>query len=315
MDLTPDSLTHPTPCPQCGAGVAPGARFCGVCGVDLSFAALLAERNVLASIPAAPDAPLAAEALSSRIGDYLLQQGSITPAELEAALAHQALHTARGEYRSLGQTLIELRMLSREALDQALTQMMQGLQNALLASNRELEQRVHQRTQALQAALEKLTEINQLKANFVALAELWRDLQPGASAKAGRKSIKLTASLPTDLPPVLADREKLNWVLFQLLDNAIKFTTNEGAVRLSAASQSGQVRISVVDTGIGIPAERLSELYTPFHQLDGSSTRRYGGTGLGLALVQQILEAHGSGIEVDSPEGQGSAFYFDLPRA
>jgi signal transduction histidine kinase len=70
--------------------------------------------------------------------------------------------------------------------------------------------------------------------------------------------------------------------------------------------------ISVIDTGIGISQERLKELFEPFHQLDGSATRRFGGTGMGLALVRQIIEAHGSVIEVESEEGKGSTFRFPL---
>jgi signal transduction histidine kinase len=70
--------------------------------------------------------------------------------------------------------------------------------------------------------------------------------------------------------------------------------------------------ITITDTGIGIPAARLNEIFEAFHQLDGSSTRRYGGTGLGLSLVRQIVEAHGSMLEVQSTEGRGSTFRFPL---
>ena len=72
------------------------------------------------------------------------------------------------------------------------------------------------------------------------------------------------------------------------------------------------VQISMIDTGIGIPPERLNEIFEPFHQLDASSTRHYGGTGLGLSLVRQIVEAHGSLLDVQSVEGKGSVFKFPL---
>jgi signal transduction histidine kinase len=68
----------------------------------------------------------------------------------------------------------------------------------------------------------------------------------------------------------------------------------------------------VIDTGIGIPSDRLQDIYEPFYQLDGSTTRQYNGTGLGLALVRQIVEAHGSMLEVQSTEGHGSTFKFPL---
>jgi len=70
--------------------------------------------------------------------------------------------------------------------------------------------------------------------------------------------------------------------------------------------------ISVVDTGIGIPLSRITEIFEPFHQLDESSTRRFGGTGLGLSLVRQIVEAHGSMLDVQSTEGHGTTFRFPL---
>ncbi len=75
---------------------------------------------------------------------------------------------------------------------------------------------------------------------------------------------------------------------------------------------SNLVVVSVTDTGIGIPQSRLKEVFEPFHQLDGSSTRHYGGTGLGLSLVRQIIEAHGSLLDVQSVEGKGSTFKFPL---
>lgn len=72
------------------------------------------------------------------------------------------------------------------------------------------------------------------------------------------------------------------------------------------------VQVSITDTGIGIPQSRMKEIFEPFHQLDGSSTRHYGGTGLGLSLVRQIIEAHGSLLDVQSVEGKGTTFKFPL---
>ncbi|MEK7784509.1 MAG: ATP-binding protein [Chloroflexota bacterium] len=113
----------------------------------------------------------------------------------------------------------------------------------------------------------------------------------------------------------MGDEEKLAWVLLQLVDNAVKFTPAGGRVTLSLTPnpERARVLIAVKDTGIGIPFDRMPELFQPFHQLDGSSTRRYGGTGLGLALVRQILEAHGEQVKVESLIGHGSTFSFELP--
>lgn len=113
---------------------------------------------------------------------------------------------------------------------------------------------------------------------------------------------------------VEADEDKINWVLIQLIDNAIKFSKPGSTVTLNLALQDGFVHVAVVDFGIGIPAGRIDEIFTAFHQLDSSSTRRFGGTGLGLALAQRIIEAHGTVITVTSQEGKGSTFEFILKQ-
>jgi signal transduction histidine kinase len=99
----------------------------------------------------------------------------------------------------------------------------------------------------------------------------------------------------------------------QLLDNAIKFTPAGGLIKIETTPVQQNVMVKVTDTGIGIPDNRIDEIFEPFHQLDGSSTRHYGGTGLGLALARSIVDAHGSKIQVESYVGQGSSFSFALP--
>lgn len=131
-------------------------------------------------------------------------------------------------------------------------------------------------------------------------------------SKATEKKIILDFVCPARSLVVSADEEKLSWVILQLLDNGIKFTPEKGRVRLEIMPEDGLVRVSVLDTGIGIPANRINELFEPFHQLDGSSTRKYGGTGLGLALARKIIEAHGSLISVSSVNEKGSKFEFIL---
>jgi len=130
--------------------------------------------------------------------------------------------------------------------------------------------------------------------------------------KAQEKKIDFRVDCPRALPDVHADPDKINWVIDQLLDNAIKFTGNGGRILLECGLEKNMVYVAVSDTGIGIPKERIGELFEPFHQLDGSSTRRYGGTGLGLALVKKIIEAHCSTVVVKSEAGRGSTFEFML---
>jgi signal transduction histidine kinase len=112
---------------------------------------------------------------------------------------------------------------------------------------------------------------------------------------------------------VQADGQKISWVVNQLIDNGIKFTQSGGSVTVALEEEgSNLVQVVVRDTGIGIPPNRMKEIFEPFHQLDGSSTRHYGGTGLGLSLVRQIVEAHGSLLDVRSVEGKGTIFKFPL---
>ena len=131
--------------------------------------------------------------------------------------------------------------------------------------------------------------------------------------KAEARGVDVQAVVDPDLPHVQGDSEKIAWVLNQLLDNAIKFTPSGGHVIVSLKEEGANLlMVSVTDTGIGIPPNRLEEIFEPFHQLDDSSTRKVGGAGLGLSLVRQIVEAHGSLLDVQSAEGKGTTFKFPL---
>jgi signal transduction histidine kinase len=145
--------------------------------------------------------------------------------------------------------------------------------------------------------------------------ELIENYLPQNMRKAEVKGVQLEITIAENLPQIQADRDNISWVISQLLDNAIKFTPAGGQVNLSADKSSNNVEFRIKDSGIGIPGEQLGEIFKPFHQLDGSVTRRYPGTGLGLAMVHQILKAHGASIKVTSNPGEGTLFTFALPAA
>ena len=132
---------------------------------------------------------------------------------------------------------------------------------------------------------------------------------------AQEKEIRLETAVPKTLPPVWGDPNRLEQVVVNLLDNAIKFTPHEGAVTVRGRVLEGELVIEVQDTGPGIPADALDRLFARFYQVDASSTRRAGGIGLGLSISQQIVEAHGGRIWVDSEVGKGSTFSFTVPLA
>jgi signal transduction histidine kinase len=371
-------------CPRCSQEVDSKSRKCDHCGIDLAIAAAIAEQDVQFSAEIVAGRRVSPEILVPRLGEYLVENGVIQPAELEQAVAHQVKKAEGGATILLGESLRQLGIIDRETLDQAVAEQILLLHSALRRSNRELEARVKERTQELELALSKLTELNRLKANFIsnishelrtplthmrgyldlldegdlgplndaqkeALAVLRRaenrleslieDLIQFAFAsrgelpldisavdigrliqvavdharsKAETKQVKVELNVPNTLPLVLCDEEKISWVMNQLLDNAIKFTPQGGGVKIEVLNHNGSVTIAIVDTGIGIPVDRLEEVFEPFHQLDGSARRRYGGTGMGLALSNRIIRAHGSQIEVDSIVDAGSRFCFSL---
>ena len=374
-------------CPQCGADLDPDERTCSGCGIDLILLALLTERAYLEGVPGAAPIQTTPEILVPRIGDYLIQQGVITQEQLEAALDRQKESAATGERRLLGQTLIDLDYIDHETLDRTINIQILELHTALQEANRTLENRVKERTAELQMALERLTEINQIKANLISnishelrtplahikgyveliideelgaltdpqkdalevmyraanrLEHLIEDLIEFSTAsregitlnpqplsisglldstirrsqpKSENKDITLELDLTDPLPAVQADPERIEWVLLQLVDNAIKYTPGGGKVVLGARDDGSYLTLVVRDTGVGIPAERIEEIFIPVHQLDGSTTRRQGGTGLGLALVKIILDAHASELKVESMINKGSEFSFTLPVA
>jgi signal transduction histidine kinase len=375
-------------CPRCGQRVDPDARVCPSCGVDFALAAILASEEALDQPePQAEDAPITPEVFVPRLGDILLEKNLITPGDLQRALEYHKKLAAEKRPRRLGQVLLEMTLIDQETLDEIITGQIFQLQAALQTSNQQLEQRVQERTRDLQQALNKLSELNQLKSNFISnishelrtplthikgyldlmadgglgvlneeqssavqvlqrsearLEQLIEDLIRFSLAARGEftlhkevysaralvqstteralrqaqaKNIKLDVNLHDGLPPVHVDSEKITWVLFQLMDNAVKFTPSGGKVLVVVEKEGRDAKFSVIDSGIGIPPDKIDEIFEPFHQLDGSESRRYGGTGLGLALVKRILEAHGSFIKTQSVVGMGSCFSFILQGA
>jgi len=127
--------------------------------------------------------------------------------------------------------------------------------------------------------------------------------------------VELRDELGVGLPPVDADAERIHQVLFNLVDNAVRFTPPGGAVTIGAHRVNGHVEISVADTGSGIPSEALPRLFERFYRVDTARSREDGGTGIGLAIARSIVEAHGGHIHAESQMGKGSVFTFDLPAA
>lgn len=125
---------------------------------------------------------------------------------------------------------------------------------------------------------------------------------------------ELIVDIQNEIPTIVADEDKVDQILTNLTNNAIKYSPKGGKITISAVCKDDMVRCSVQDQGMGIPKEHLSKVFDRFHRIDNRDTREVGGTGIGLYLVKHLVEAHGGKIWVESEVGQGSSFIFELPK-
>ena len=131
---------------------------------------------------------------------------------------------------------------------------------------------------------------------------------------ASRKII-LSVSIPDEEPRIMADPLRLGQVLRNLFENALAHTPESGAISVAVAAQPSEVQFTIRDSGPGIPPDRLQDIFERFYRTDPSRSRDAGGAGLGLAIVQQIVTAHGGRVWAESPAGQGAVFIVAIPRA
>ena len=200
-----------------------------------------------------------------------------------------------------------------------------GTLSLLLDTALDAEQRAYAETarrsgETLLWTVNELLDLSRIEAGKLELEELAFD--PGQpvrevlalqAAAAADKGLRLTASLDAALPPrVMGDPRRLRQVLLNLVDNAIKFTA-AGAVDIRVARNADRIEVEVRDTGAGIPAQLRRRLFRRFQQADAGTARRHGGSGLGLMICRRLVGLMGGEIGVESEEGRGSVFRFDLP--
>ncbi len=138
------------------------------------------------------------------------------------------------------------------------------------------------------------------------VTELW-------TAPAAKKGHKLILQIAEGLRPVLGNPEYLERAVANLVDNAVKYTKENGTIRLIVRQENGDVIVEVIDNGIGIAEEELPRIFERFYRVERSRSRDMGGTGLGLSIVKHIASAHGGTIEVISAVGSGTTFRVRLP--
>ena len=149
-----------------------------------------------------------------------------------------------------------------------------------------------------------------MQINPVPLTTLLEPALEGLTPQAQRSNLALEYKVPRFMPMVMADTERIQAVVTNLLHNAIKFTPPGGSITLSASESEGCVVISIKDTGIGIPAEDARNIFDRFYKVDRARSTK--GMGLGLSIAKTV-EEHGGRIWVESVEGEGSTFFFSLP--
>jgi signal transduction histidine kinase len=152
-----------------------------------------------------------------------------------------------------------------------------------------------------------------LRKKGVSIKEVVQRVVANLQSLAREQEVTLEAELPPTLPELIGDEQRLEQVVSNLIDNAIKFSPEKGRVIVRTSAEDGKLLVQVIDQGIGIPGTAIPHLFEKFFQVNGSTTRTHGGAGLGLYIAKQIVEAHGGQIWVESKVSAGSTFNFSLP--
>ncbi len=210
----------------------------------------------------------------------------------------------------------------------ALRAHLENLLDGVEQPDRETLQIMLQQSERLSRLVEQLLDLSRLESGDVPMDARPMSLAPLVDQVVSEVEVAATGRttgvprprnlVAHDLPAVMADAERIHQVLFNLLDNAVKFTPPDGTVEVTAAVVGDRCEVTVTDTGTGIPADGLQFVFERFYRADPARARDSGGTGgtgIGLAIVRSVVEAHGGRVRAESEAGRGSVFTFDLPLA
>lgn len=194
------------------------------------------------------------------------------------------------------------------------------IQTTQEANTRQHSQLILNNTQRLLKLINQLLDFSKLESGKMVLQPragnfnaFLKNIVHSFELLAAQKQVTLDLQLPTQEVAYVFDHDKLEKVFFNLLSNALKFTQKNGTVRLQVEKKEDGLHIKLTDTGIGIPQQSLPFVFDRFYQVDGSQTREFEGTGIGLSLVKELLELHEGSISVDSKPNQGTTFWIQLP--
>lgn len=199
---------------------------------------------------------------------------------------------------------------------------LEALRDGMIKPDKKTIRFLYEEASLLSRLVDDLQELSLAEAGELKLArraedigELIKQAAAAAEAQGKTKGLSLAVELPEKLPPVNIDPRRIGEVLRNLLENAVAHTGKGGTITVAAKPLGNLVEISVTDTGEGIPAEELANIFERFYRVDKSRARATGGTGLGLTIARRLVEAHGGQIEVQSEPGKGSRFAFTVPVA
>lgn len=198
----------------------------------------------------------------------------------------------------------------------------EAIEDGLAVSNREVLSSLHEETMLLSRMIDDLRDLALADAGQlvidpqpVSLVETIDNVTTALRARLATANVHLDVEIPGELPLVRADSVRIGQVLRNLLENALAQTVSGGTIGIRAINRSGEVRIEVRDSGPEISPEHVPQIFERFYRTDPSRSRKTGGAGLGLAIVQQIVNAHGGRVEVDSVPGHGALFIVALPSS
>jgi len=195
----------------------------------------------------------------------------------------------------------------------------EGIKEGMIEPNKEVLNSLHHQSLLLNRLINDLRDVNKAKAGKlrlkkqeIVLEDVVTNAVKSIETRANQTGVTLNTHLPGDTL-VDADPERISQVVRNLLDNSLTHTSDSGRITTSVRSSDSQAVVNVVDTGVGIPENDLSHIFDRFYRVDKSRSRHTGGTGLGLTIAKEIIEAHEGTISVDSKQGAGTVFTVTLP--
>jgi len=267
----------------------------------------------------------AVEAMKRGAFDYVCKP--FTPEELEIVVQkaletrtlRQAVEEAKREKERFVLTIYHQLKSPVGIIQGYLSNLLKGLP-AKEEERTAILRRCLKRAETLRQLLEDLLSLRRLqsgkiqpKLDKLRIDEVLQRAVEGWKVCAQERNVRLQLHLGADLPSIRADREQLEHLFANLIDNAFRYNRENGSVEIKAARNQAEVRIDVSDTGIGIAEKDLPRIFDEFYRCQSEETRMTPGTGLGLSIVKSIVEAHGGRIEVRSQLGTGSTFTIWLP--